>query len=62
MTGTDARGHDRRGAFMVHVLRVSELPGRALIWVRMLGATRVVYITDEWLRATGDVGPWKTGI
>ncbi len=45
---------------MVHVLRVSALPGRALIWVRVCGATRVVYVSAEWLRATGGVDPWKT--
>jgi hypothetical protein len=38
------------------------LPGHALIWVRMIGATRIVYVADEWLAATGGIGPWKTAI
>lgn len=47
---------------MVHVLRVSGMPGHALIWVRVIGATRVVYCDDGYLQMRGDVvaGPWKT--
>jgi hypothetical protein len=47
---------------MVHVLRVSGMPGHALIWVRVIGTTRVVYCDDGYLQMRGDVvaGPWKT--
>lgn len=47
---------------MVHVLRVSGMPGRALIWVRVIGPDRVVYCDNEFLYGgTRAAGPWKTG-
>lgn len=45
---------------MVHVLRVSGMPGRALIWVRVIGTTKVVYCDDDYLHTRGSIaGLWK---
>lgn len=49
---------------MVHVLRVSGLPGRAMIWVRAVGPDRVIYLDESYLslKAQDDGGPWKTDV
>ena len=46
---------------MVQVLRVSGMPGRALMWVKRVGDDRVVYFDKALLDGLGQPGPWKPG-